>query len=168
MAARLDQGLFAVLASRREDEASTLAALSVVACHLVSVVDRWARSGVPSGVLEDMDSELVVEALSAMASHPGWSSERVAQLAWQRVSGRRRTERGRARRHVTLDEGNCPTVQPHGGRVCLTASASLVTLAALSGWTASEATARLGISSVAWRARTSRARSFLRAELGVQ
>ena len=167
-AARSDRVLFAVLVSRRDDEISTVAALSVVASRLVPVVDRWARSGVPAAVLEDMDAELVAEVLSVVRDHPGWPAEKVAGWAWQRVSGRRRTERARARRHVTLDERRDPAVAAHTGRVCLTGSAALVALAAVSGWGPAEATTRLGLTPVAWRARTSRARKVVRAELGVR
>lgn len=166
-AARSDRVLFAVLVSRPDDETSTTAALSVVASRLVPVVACWARSGVPTAVLEDLDAELVTEVLSVVRDQPGWPAERMASVAWQRVSGRRRTERSRARRHVTLDERRGPAVAARSGRVCLTGSAGLVTLAALAGWGPAEAASRLGLTAAAWRTRTSRARKVIRAQLEV-
>lgn len=165
-AARSDRIVFAALVSRRGEEASTLAALSVVAAHLGPVVSRWARCGVPAHVLEDMDAELVLEALAVLSDRPGLSSERVAGLAWQRVSGRRRTERSRAARQVALDERRVPAVIPGAGRLCLTGSAASVALAALSGWGPAEAAARFATTPAAWRARTARARKAIRAEMG--
>lgn len=145
-----------------------MGAVSAVAWHLLPAVARWARSGVPADVLEDLDAELVAEALAAMADRPGLPADRLAQLAWQRVSGWRRTERSRAGRQVSLDERSLPAVAGPAGRVCLTGSHRLVALAALSGWDAHQAAARLGTTPAAWRARASRTRRFLRAETGIR
>lgn len=166
VAARSDRVVLAALVSRRDEEPSTLAALSVVAAHLGPVVGRWARGGVPAEVLEDMDAGLVLEALSVLDDRPGLGPERVAGLAWQRVSGRRRTERSRAARQVALTERHAPPLVPGAGRLCLTGSTASVALAALSGWGPAEAAARFATTPAAWRARTARARRAVRAELG--
>ena len=131
VAARSDGVLLAVLAGRRDEESSAMAAVSAVAWHLLPVVARWSRAGVPAGVFEDLDADLVAEALAIMADRPGLPADRLAQLAWQRVSGGRRTERARGRRQVSLDERSFPAVPGPAGRVCLTGSHGLVALAAL-------------------------------------
>ena len=185
VAARQDKEMFATLAGLRGDRLAATAALSAVAVFLVPVVRRWSRSGLTGDDLADAEADLVVEALAAMRRPPPLDAGIVAQQAWHRVSGRRRTARARterlaelapqlaSRNAVTPDLGGVAGCA-FGGQLgvsgsplgialdaleagMLSVTAAAVLWAAAAGYPTREAARLAGCSPAAWRARRSRA-----------
>ena len=185
VAARQDKEMFATLAGLRGDPLAATAALSAVAMFLVPVVRRWSRSGLVGDDLADAEADLVVEALAAMRRPPPLDAGIVAQQAWHRVSGRRRTARARTARLAELapqlashdasqpvfeDPSACPgsgQLGLSGGPLgvaldaleagMLSVTAAAVLWAAVAGYSTREAAQMAGCSPAAWRARRSRA-----------
>ena len=178
VAARQDKEMFATLAGLRGDPLAATAALSAVAVFLVPVVRRWSRSGLVGDDLADAEADLVVEALAAMRLNTSLDAGRVAQQAWHRVSGRRRTARAHTERLAEL----APQLASHdasqpvfedpsgcafGGQLgvaldaleagVLSVTAAAVLWASAAGYSTREAARLAGCSPAAWRARRSRA-----------
>ena len=185
VAARQDKEMFASLAGLRGDPLAATAALSAVAVFLVPVVRRWSRSGLVGDDLADAEADLVVEALAALRLNTSLDAGRVAQQAWHRVSGRRRTARARTERLAELaaqlasHDASQPVFEDpsgcaFGGRLgvsggplgvaldaleagVLSVTAAAVLWAAAAGYPTRKAARLAGCSPAAWRARRSRA-----------
>ncbi len=173
--AATDDAVLAALA-RRADHAATTAALAAVAIHLVPVVRRWARSGLVGADLADAEAGLVAEVLALLRSGPPGAAPVVAQKAWHRVAGRRRTARARSARHVPLGPDRAAGPSPDdplrhilaaiseaitAGAVTITAASAL--WAVVCGWSAVDAATATGCSASAWRDRRDRGRRAMRA-----
>jgi hypothetical protein len=163
------------LARRPDDEWATAAALSGLVGRLAPITARWARSGMPTTELEAAESDVVAECLAGLRD-PAFSDGgavdpgRVAQTAWHRVAGRRRTERSRADRHRPLPVFEVGVAGPSvsaveqvlvvlssaitAGLVPVAGAAAVAWQAA--GWSTAEVAYRAGATPAALRARRSR------------
>ena len=176
-AAQPDGGdVLAALAGRRQDGWAATAAATALVGWLAPITTGWRIHGMPTTDLDAAEADLVCEAVADLAARAGLGAttidgRHVAQRAWHRVHGARRTERARGNRRVALSAAaHAParpartaaeTVLVELSRAVTTEVVTPLAAAAVgwvaAGWTTPDAARAAGMSPAALRARRSRA-----------
>lgn len=152
----------------RDDETSTLAALSGIAPRLAAVRWRWWTRGTPDAEIEDLESQLITECISLMRSQPELPPAVLVRSARYRVFGHRRTERARTERHSELQpDTSCAVAETDATEPSILLPLRRREATALwlwaCGWKTHEAAELLGSTPEAIRASRSRGIRTLRA-----